>query len=108
LREVIFKKARDLFDNHNNMNEKDLEAFIRKLQPFHPEIQLMIGGFYYFGKVVNQNYTKAYKFIKKAAINGYANAQFALGIMYRQGEGVKKMKVKPLNGLKKLHCNNTF
>ena len=43
---------------------------------------------YYFGEGVTQNYTKAARLYKLAADQGYAAAQFYLGVCYDRGLGV--------------------
>ena len=40
------------------------------------------------GQGVAQNYAEAVKWYRKAAEQGYAEAQFNLGVMYETGEGV--------------------
>ena len=42
------------------------------------------------GKGVRQNYTQAEQWYRKAAEQGYANAQYNLGVMYAKGEGVRQ------------------
>ncbi|MDL1959246.1 MAG: hypothetical protein LWX01_06035 [Deltaproteobacteria bacterium] len=39
-------------------------------------------------RAVQQDYAEAVKWFRKAAEQGYADAQFFLGLMYAQGEGV--------------------
>ena len=43
---------------------------------------------YYLGDGVDVNYKKAIEWYKKAAEQGYADAQYNLGIMYENGHGV--------------------
>ncbi len=45
---------------------------------------------YYFGKETPVNYNKAHRFFQKSASKGYAPAQYNLGIMYLNGQGVAK------------------
>ena len=45
---------------------------------------------YYFGKGVPRDYSEAARWWRKAAEQGLAEAQFNLGVTYRQGEGVTK------------------
>jgi len=42
------------------------------------------------GQGVRQDYKEAVKWYKKAAEQGYARAQFNLGLMYSQGQGVRQ------------------
>ena len=52
--------------------------------------QFNLGGMYYKGEGVTQDYTKALKWFSKAAEQGHVFAQIYLGNMYRYGEGVTK------------------
>ena len=54
------------------------------------EVQFFIGGMYYLGtqEGVQQDYAKAAAWIRLAAEQGDAHAQFVLGGMYEKGEGV--------------------
>ncbi|MGB8028138.1 MAG: tetratricopeptide repeat protein [Terracidiphilus sp.] len=47
-----------------------------------------LGGFYYFGIGVPQDYPKAAYWLQKAAEQGDANAQFEIGDLYFKGQGV--------------------
>ena len=44
-----------------------------------------VGGFYYDGKGVPQNYDEALKWYRKAAERGFAQSQYNLGVMYYTG-----------------------
>ena len=50
--------------------------------------QACLGEMYQFGKVVDQNYSTAVKWYRKAAEQGHAEAQNRLGHMYENGQGV--------------------
>ncbi|WP_264755610.1 hypothetical protein [Psychrobacter sp. Marseille-P5312] len=43
---------------------------------------------------VEQNYQKAFEWIEQAANQGYANAQFDLGVMYHEGIAVEQDEIK--------------
>ena len=43
---------------------------------------------YYSGQGVRQDYTEAFRWFRKAADQGYAEAQYNLGLMYANGHGV--------------------
>ena len=47
-------------------------------------------GAYYYGNGVTQDYAEAVKWWRKAAAQGYANAQHNLGYCYESGNGVTK------------------
>jgi len=48
---------------------------------------------YSHGMGVTQDYAEAAKWYRKAADQGHASAQYYLGLMYYQGEGVSKNRV---------------
>ena len=58
--------------------------------------QFVLGGCYDFGECegIPQDYVKARWWYEKAAVQGNAEAQFNLGLMYRKGEGVRQDYVK--------------
>ncbi len=45
---------------------------------------------YYESSGVEQNYQKAFSCVQKVANQGYADAQFSLGIMYGSGVGINQ------------------
>ena len=49
-----------------------------------------LGGCYYDGEGVEQDYAEAVKWYRKAAEQGYAVAQFEMGWCYKHGYGVPK------------------
>ena len=55
-----------------------------------PLAQLKLGGMYYHGEEVSQNYGEAVHWYRKAADQGLAKAQYNLGSMYYRGEGVSQ------------------
>ena len=61
----------------------------------------MNGLRYYIGKDVGQDPAKAFECFKKAAEQGYANAQEMLGLCYARGEGVEKDVAKAVECFKK-------
>ena len=50
--------------------------------------QYLLGGMYYNGQGVPQDYQLAVKWYRKAAEQGEADARYVLGVMYANGEGV--------------------
>ncbi|WP_425592411.1 tetratricopeptide repeat protein, partial [Aggregatibacter kilianii] len=52
-----------------------------------------------------QDYVEAAKWYRKAADKGYAMAQFNLGLMYRDGDGVKQNRTVAKEWLGKA-CDN--
>lgn len=57
---------------------------------------------YTYGIGIQRDDKKAIELYKIAAEQGHAQAQFDLGICYRQGEGVEKIHRRLLNGILKL------
>ena len=51
--------------------------------------QLNMGGIYFKGEEVKQDYLEAVKWFRMAARQGQAQAQFNIGMMYANGQGVK-------------------
>jgi len=49
-----------------------------------------LGWMYHHGRGVDENYSTAVKWIRKAAEHGHADAQFMLGEMYHHGHGVNQ------------------
>ena len=49
---------------------------------------------YYHGQGAPQNYVKACKWYRRAAEQGYARAQAALGVLYYHGQGVPQNYIK--------------
>ena len=44
------------------------------------------------------NHAEAVRWLRKAAEQGYANAQCGLGLRYAQGRGVPRITMRPSNG----------
>jgi hypothetical protein len=56
---------------------------------------------YYFGRGVPQDYGEAVRCYRKAAEQGYAKAQFNLGLMYHDGKGVPQDHDEAVNWYRK-------
>jgi len=52
------------------------------------EVQFNLGGMYYYGQGIPQDYKKAAKWYRLAAEQGDAAAQSSMGFMYEWGDGV--------------------
>jgi len=70
-----------------------------KLNPNHPEIQNMFGDMYAYGHGASHDRTQAVSWYRKAAEQGYAEAQFNLGMMYYNGYGVHQDKTQAVSWL---------
>src|SRR5205823_3284228 len=51
-----------------------------------------LGGMYYYGNEVKQDYAEATKWYRKAAEQGDVRSQYNLGLMYESGLGLQKDK----------------
>ena len=56
---------------------------------------------YHNGQGVEQNSEEAFKWHKKAAEQGYAAAQYPVGLMYSKGDGVEQDKEEAIKWLQK-------
>ena len=61
-----------------------------------PEALYKQGAAYYFGESVDEKFAKAAEYYRKAAEQGYAQAQSELGVMYEKGEGVPQSYAEAL------------
>ena len=77
-----------------NMPEKDITAILLKWyqedanKRGDARAQSGLGDMYYFGQGVEQNYYTAAYWYKKAVDQNYAAAQYSLGLMHLDGQGV--------------------
>jgi TPR repeat protein len=69
-----------------------LKDLISQAENGNAEIQFQLARIYDDGKLVPRDFDKALHWYKKAALNDYQEAQFALGYFYCRGIGVKKDK----------------
>lgn len=54
------------------------------------EAIFIVGRLFYFGYGVDQNFTKAFKWHRKAALRGNAQAQYNFAILYEKGQGTEQ------------------
>ncbi len=54
------------------------------------DAQFQLGTLFYQGKGVQQDYTQAFLWYRRAAQQGNSDAQYSLGNMYLMGEGIKQ------------------
>ena len=66
----------------------DVPQVIQAAEQGDASAQYNLGGMYYDGKGVPQDYKQAITWFRKAAEQGHAYAQFSLGSMYHEGNGV--------------------
>ena len=85
--------AQDFDKGLEAYNSGDYQIALQEWRPLAAEqgdasAQFMIGGMYYGGEGVPQDYAEAVKWYRLAAEQGDASAQFMIGAMYYYGEGV--------------------
>lgn len=79
---------------------KDYETARKEMQPLadagDPRAQVAIGYLYFHAHGLPQNDTEAFKWFRKAAMQGYAPGQAQLGVMYEEGYGTVRNSVEAL------------
>lgn len=93
LGDLYFKGA---FNNGKQNIDKAIEWYLRGVEKQVLPCIEILGDCYYFGFGVDIDYLLAFDFYKTAAENGSANAAFMLGLMYLNGQSVKKNYRKAL------------
>ena len=68
--------------------DKDVDDCRMKAEQGNAEAQSNLGGMYFNGQGVSQDYKEAVKWDRLAAQQGYVDAQYHLGMMYAKGIGV--------------------
>ena len=68
--------------------DKDVDDCRMKAEQGNAEAQSNLGGMYFNGQGVSQDYKEAVKWDRLAAQQGYVDAQYHLGVMYAKGIGV--------------------
>ena len=66
----------------------ELAFLVGDSAPINPDDPNAMGDAYFYGRMVPQDYQEAIKWFKLSAEQGYAQAQYNLGLMYSRGEGV--------------------
>jgi len=80
-------------------NEVAIEEQVSESEPtLSPSDMFELGEKYYFD---DKDYTEAAKWYRKSAEQGYAKAQYELGYMYYDGEGIEKDYSEALKWLRK-------
>ena len=71
----------------NQRGPLDINVTILAAEQGDAYAQSLLGGMYYFGNSVSQNYTEAIRWYRLSAAQGFARGQFALGDGYYFGNG---------------------
>ena len=90
--------AQDFDKGLEAYNSGDYQIALQEWRPLAAEqgdasAQFMIGGMYYGGEGVPQDYAEAVKWYRLAAEQGDASAQNNLALMYYRGQGVLQSNV---------------
>lgn len=106
--ETVFDPKQSVVsETGESKSEKDVVAtedndVPKNTEPADAKSLFLIGENYYYGKGgVAKNYTRAVKYFRKAAEQGYAPAQNMLGICYEYGRGVEQDYAKAVEWLRK-------
>ena len=70
--------------------EKARYWFIRAAEHGHIEAQLALADMYFYGELLEQNYTEAIKWYQEAAKRGNAEAQLIIGTLLFDGKLIEK------------------
>lgn len=68
--------------------------------PF-PQADLVVGQAYRAGEGVKRDAIKGFEYVRKAALQGYTDAEIDLAVLYYNGEGVTKNREEALRWLRK-------
>lgn len=106
--ETVFDPKQSVVsETGNSKSEKDVAVIEdndvqKNIEPADAKSLFLKGENYYFGKGgVAKDYTRAEKYFRKAAEQGYAPAQNMLGICYEYGEGVEQDYLKAVEWYRK-------
>jgi TPR repeat protein len=98
--DVYYKKdSKTAKDSSNNLEKTEEEvSSSAELPTLSPSDMFELGEKYYFD---DKNYIEAAKWYRKSAEQGYAKAQYELGYMYYDGEGIEKDYSEALKWIRK-------
>lgn len=85
--ETYYNLGWNFFDNKDY--DMAIKNFIIAAEKGHVKAQWRAGLMYYLNDWIPQNLQESYKWLRKAAVNNHALAQYLLGYMYMNGEYVK-------------------
>ena len=89
----------------NEQSDYQAEFWLSQAERGYADAQFYLGGMYFAGHRVKQDYVEAVKWYRKAAEQGDASAQFILGALYLFGKGVQVNKSLAKEWLSKA-CDN--
>ena len=81
----------------SNAAAPEISSVSQRAEQGDAQAEYQLGSFYRTGTNVRLDYQQALKWYRRAAERNYPDAEFALGFMYEQGEGIKQILV-PLPG----------
>ena len=72
--------SRSVYAQEAALSSADIAEVRAKAEAGDAEAQVKLGDMYYFGRGVPKDYTQAVSWYRKAAQQGYAKAQYNLGV----------------------------
>ncbi len=94
-----------MYKSGNGLTKSDRLAFpyfLQAAQRGHSDAQIQTALYYYNGDEeadIDQNYAEAIKWFDKAALQFSGEAQYYLGVMHREGQGVARDRAEGLRWL---------
>ena len=83
------------------------EFWLSQAERGYADAQFYLGGMYFAGHRVKQDYVEAVKWFRKSAEQGDAQGQLILGISYLSGRGIQKDRTLAKEWLGKA-CDNGY
>jgi len=96
--QALFEKGLALFESDSS---KAVQLFKNAAERGYVKAQRKLGGLYYGGKGVSQDYAEAANWYKKAAENGDADSQYFYSYLLNKGEGVSINEAEGMKWLRR-------
>lgn len=105
---LIDTPARTCTLNHDNSNLTNALAYCVQLAELgYDYAQYELGNYWYDGVLTEQNYSEAIRWYSQASMQGHAQAQLRLGLMYAKGQGTAVNKAQAFIILKMAAINGS-
>ena len=95
---TIRQVAKAEFATLKSEAEKARDELLNCYEDAVTKAQTTLGAMYLNGLGLEQDYYIAFEWFDKAAVQGFAEAQYNLGVMHAKGRGVLGMKIFGENG----------
>jgi TPR repeat protein len=105
--DVYMSDSDDEFENDTKYEQYEQKSIDSKFDiekskdVYNPNVQYKLGSHYYHGKGVEKDLKAAFKWYKRAALQGHQKARSKLAQCYLKGEGVEKDLEKGMNWILK-------